>query len=87
MCFEHLLFAKDRTKCFACIISPSVKVLSLSLLLFFVCVCVDYSFKVHIKFCYSTASVLCFGIFFFFGLEACGVLAPWPGIEPAASLH
>ena len=26
------------------------------------------------------APILCFG---FFGLEACGVLVPWPGIEPA----
>ena len=22
-------------------------------------------------------------MFWFFGLEACGILAPWPGIEPA----
>ena len=30
--------------------------------------------------CYDIASVLCF--VFFFGLEACGILAFWPGIEP-----
>ena len=30
--------------------------------------------------CYSIASVLHFG---FFGHEACGILAPQPGIEPA----
>ena len=29
--------------------------------------------------CYNIASVLCFG---FFGCEACGILAPWPGIKP-----
>ena len=29
--------------------------------------------------CYSTASVLCF---VFFGPEACGIIAPWPGIKP-----
>ena len=30
--------------------------------------------------CYSfVAPILCFG---FFGLEACGILVPWPGIEP-----
>ena len=23
-------------------------------------------------------------MFWFFGLEACGILAPWPGIKPAA---
>ena len=28
--------------------------------------------------CYNTASVL----FWFFGQEACGILAPQPGIEP-----
>ena len=30
--------------------------------------------------CYNIASVLCFG---FVAPEACGVLALWPGIEPA----
>ena len=47
-------------------------------------------FKVFIEFCYSIASVLCFGflwvflVFFFFDHEACGILAPWgPGTEPA----
>ena len=29
--------------------------------------------------CYSIASVLCFG---FFVSEACGILAPQPGIKP-----
>ena len=29
--------------------------------------------------CYNIASALCF---FFFGLEACGILALWPGIKP-----
>ena len=29
--------------------------------------------------CYNTASVFCFG---FFGPEACGVLAPWSGMNP-----
>ena len=24
-------------------------------------------------------------MFCFFGLEACGILAPWPGLEPALS--
>ena len=28
--------------------------------------------------CYNSASVSCFD---FFGLEACGILAPWPGIK------
>ena len=37
--------------------------------------------------CYNIASVLCFGFFFFvffvfFGHEACGILAPRPGIKP-----
>ena len=30
--------------------------------------------------CYNIASGLCFGVF---GHEACGILAPRPGIEPA----
>ena len=30
--------------------------------------------------CCNTAAVLCFG---FFGCDACGILAPWPGIEPS----
>ena len=36
--------------------------------------------------CYHIASVLCFVclVFFFFGQEACRILAPWPGIEPSA---
>ena len=39
---------------------------------------------VHVKknlywICYNNASVLCF---VFFGHEVCGVLVPWPGIEP-----
>ena len=29
---------------------------------------------------YTTVSILCF--FFFFGLEACKILVPWPEIEP-----
>ena len=33
--------------------------------------------------CYNIAFVLCFGVFFFFGHNACGILAPQPGIEPA----
>ena len=41
---------------------------------------VDHVFKVLIEFVTIIASVLCFG---FFGREACGILAPWPGIEPA----
>ena len=32
--------------------------------------------------CYSIASVLCFG---FFGHETCGILTPWPDIEPHPS--
>ena len=32
--------------------------------------------------CYNIVSVLCFWGFFFCHL-ACGILAPWPGIEPA----
>ena len=30
--------------------------------------------------CYNIASVF---MFWFFGWEACGILAPWPGIKPA----
>ena len=33
--------------------------------------------------CYNTTSVLYFG---FFGYKACGILAPWPGIEFAPSV-
>ena len=36
--------------------------------------------KVFDRICYSTASVLCF---WFFSQEACRVLSPQPGIEPA----
>ena len=32
--------------------------------------------------CYNIASVLCF---WFFGHEACGILAPWAGIRPASA--
>ena len=35
--------------------------------------------------CYNIASVLCFLFFFFFGQEACGILALWPRIEPEHS--
>ena len=41
--------------------------------------CVDHSFKIHIKICYNTASVLCFG---FFGCKACEVLSSQTGIKP-----
>ena len=33
--------------------------------------------------CYNIASVLCFGVVFFLGRGACGVLSPQPGIKPA----
>ena len=33
--------------------------------------------------CYNIASVLCFVLFLFFGLEACVILALWPGVELA----
>ena len=37
-------------------------------------------FKVFI----ATILLLFYGVFFgFFGRQACGILAPWPGIEPA----
>ena len=26
-------------------------------------------------------------MFWFFGLKACGILAPWPGIKPAPALE
>ena len=41
---------------------------------------VDHFFKSLYWMCSNIASVLCFG---FFGLGACGILPPWPGIEPA----
>ena len=44
----------------------------------FFCVCVDH-FKVFIKFYYNIASVV------YVGCEACGILAPISGIEPAHS--
>ena len=37
-------------------------------------------FKVFIKF---VTILLLFYVFWFFGPEACGILAPRPGIEPA----
>ena len=37
-------------------------------------------FKVFIWICHNIASVLCVG---FFGQEACGILAAWPGIQPS----
>ena len=36
-------------------------------------------FKVFIEF---VTILLLFYVFGFFGHEACGILAPWPGIEP-----
>ena len=60
--------------CFACIIPPSVKVLSLSLIVF-----MWTTFKVHMKICYNIASVLCFGSFC---CEACEILSSGTGIKP-----
>ena len=37
-------------------------------------------FKVFIEF---VTTLLLFYVFWFFGREACGVSAPWPGVEPA----
>ena len=34
---------------------------------------------------FFTILVLCFLFFWLFGREACGILAPWPGIEPVLS--
>ena len=34
---------------------------------------------------FVTVLFLCFMLFWCFGHEACGILAPWPGIEPALS--
>ena len=38
-------------------------------------------FKVFIEF--VTILLLSY-MFWFFGLKACGILAPWPGVEPAS---
>ena len=43
------------------------------------------TFKVFIEFVTILLLFLCFGFFFFFGHEACGILAPLPGIEPVPS--
>lgn len=36
-------------------------------------------FEIFVEFCFHIASVSCF---WYFGHEACGILAPRPGIEP-----
>ena len=35
--------------------------------------------------CYNIVSVLWGFLVLFFGCEACGILAPWPGVEPSLS--